>query len=134
MCTASRNGKIYYYLSEVFGRFARLSRKLGYPPRELLNSSILLFLGYGANMPWTNPNPAPICPTCSRSVFPAEAYMASDRRPHHKQCVKCVHCSKRLSAATLNEHTGKLYCNTCYANIFMPQVDLSTVYNEIKLK
>ncbi|XP_023324100.1 cysteine and glycine-rich protein 1 [Eurytemora carolleeae] len=72
-------------------------------------------------MPWTNPNPSPICPTCSRSVFPAEAYMASDRRPHHKQCVKCVHCSKRLSASTLNEHAGKLYCNLCYTNMFMPQ-------------
>ena len=96
-------------------------------PRNLRNSSILPSRQYGANMPWTNPNPSPICPTCSRSVFPAEAYMASDRRPHHKQCVKCVHCSKRLSASTLNEHAGKLYCNLCYTNMFMPQVQNNNV-------
>merc|ERR1711962_350263 len=75
-------------------------------------------------MPWTNPNPSPQCPSCSRPVFPAEAYMASDRRPFHKQCVKCNTCSKKLAPANINEHGGKLFCMLCYANNFMPQDDL----------
>jgi len=72
-------------------------------------------------MPWTAPNPSPLCPACSRSVFPAEAYMASDRRPFHKLCVKCSVCAKKLSAGTLNEHAGHLFCYACYAAKFMPQ-------------
>jgi len=50
--------------------------------------------------------------------------MASDRRPYHKSCVKCNTCVKKLSPATINEHAGKLFCNLCYTNNFMPQEDL----------
>ena len=32
-------------------------------------------------MPWNAPNPAPKCPMCDNSVFPAESYMAADRMP-----------------------------------------------------
>jgi hypothetical protein len=48
--------------------------------------------------------------------------MAADRRPFHKRCVKCIHCAKILSPGSLNEHGGQLYCNLCYANLFLPQV------------
>jgi len=47
--------------------------------------------------------------------------MAADRRPFHKACVKCSECSKRLSPATINEHNTKLFCNSCYENIYMPK-------------
>ena len=73
-------------------------------------------------MPWNAPNPAPKCPFCEKSVFPAESYMAADRRPFHKQCVKCFDCTKNLVPATINEHQGALYCHFCYSNKFMPQV------------
>ena len=76
-------------------------------------------------MPWNAPNPAPNCPYCDKSVFPAESYMAADRRPFHKQCVKCWTCEKKLVPATINEHDSKLYCPACYANKFMPQVEFS---------
>jgi len=72
-------------------------------------------------MPWTAPNPSPMCPACSRSVFPAEAYMATDRRPFHKVCVKCTICSKKLSPTSLNEHSGQLFCEACYTIKFMPK-------------
>eukprot|EP00088_Acartia_fossae_P014202 TRINITY_DN17579_c0_g1_i1.p1 TRINITY_DN17579_c0_g1~~TRINITY_DN17579_c0_g1_i1.p1 ORF type:complete len:228 (-),score=68.03 TRINITY_DN17579_c0_g1_i1:386-1024(-) len=74
-------------------------------------------------MPWNAPNPAPKCPFCEKSVFPAESYMAADRRPFHKQCVKCFDCTKSLVPATINEHQGSLYCHFCYSNKFMPQDD-----------
>merc|ERR1712055_222549 len=70
-------------------------------------------------MGWTAPPTAPKCPACKTSVFPAESCMAADRKPFHKNCVKCKSCSKSLNSATLNEHQTQLYCNPCYDNIFM---------------
>jgi len=45
--------------------------------------------------------------------------MASDRKPFHKQCVKCFNCKKVLNSNTLNNHKEKLYCKFCYDEIFM---------------
>merc|ERR1711942_283089 len=70
------------------------------------------------------PPPAPQCPACSRSVFPPEAYMASDRTPFHKKCLKCSKCQKSLTPASLNEHEKKLFCPLCYENLFNPQDDI----------
>ena len=72
-------------------------------------------------MPWTAPPAAPRCPSCKTSVFPAEATMAGDRRPFHKQCVKCVKCRKALSPSNLNDHQNQLFCNNCYGEVFMNQ-------------
>merc|ERR1711970_150006 len=72
-------------------------------------------------MPWSAPPPAPICPSCSRSVFPPEAYMASDRTPFHKVCLKCCKCGKNLTPGSLNEHEKKLFCPLCYEDLFNPQ-------------
>eukprot|EP00091_Calanus_sinicus_P005939 TRINITY_DN1648_c0_g1_i2.p1 TRINITY_DN1648_c0_g1~~TRINITY_DN1648_c0_g1_i2.p1 ORF type:complete len:144 (-),score=31.88 TRINITY_DN1648_c0_g1_i2:173-604(-) len=72
-------------------------------------------------MGWTAPPASPQCPACKTSVFPAESFMAADRKPFHKKCVKCKTCSKVLTSATLNEHLTQLYCKACYDNIFMPQ-------------
>jgi len=47
--------------------------------------------------------------------------MATDRRPFHKHCVKCSGCTKKLTPTSLNEHSGKLFCNFCYTDKFMPQ-------------
>jgi len=73
---------------------------------------------------WSAPPPAPQCPACSRSVFPPEAYMASDRTPFHKKCLKCSKCQKSLTPASLNEHEKKLFCPLCYENLFNPQDDI----------
>merc|ERR1712032_390792 len=70
-------------------------------------------------MPWTPAPAAPMCPACQVRVYPAEAVMASDRKPFHKKCVKCRTCGKGLTPATLNEHETHLYCNPCYENIFI---------------
>jgi hypothetical protein len=47
--------------------------------------------------------------------------MAADRKPFHKQCVKCFKCHKALNPATINEHQNQLFCKACYDAIFMPQ-------------
>merc|ERR1712198_482314 len=72
-------------------------------------------------MGWTAPPAAPRCPCCKSSVFPAEAFMAVDRTPFHKKCVKCTSCSKALTSATLNEHKTQLYCKGCYDGLFQLQ-------------
>ena len=88
--------------------------------------------------------PLPQCPACSRSVYPAEAFMAVDRTPFHRACVKCRQCGKvalvlallllhiidnyyyhywqALTSASINEHQLQLYCSLCYANIFQTGV------------
>jgi len=73
-------------------------------------------------MPWNAPK-GPACPACDKSVFPAESYMAGDRRPFHKQCVKCYICGKKLVPATINQHEAQLYCSVCYSDTFMPKDD-----------
>jgi len=78
-------------------------------------------------MPWQPPAGAPKCPSCNTSVFPAEAVMASDRKPYHKFCVKCVSCRVNLNPRTLNEHEGKLFCDVCYGNYFN-QAEFTTDY------
>eukprot|EP00092_Neocalanus_flemingeri_P025526 GFUD01027674.1.p1 GENE.GFUD01027674.1~~GFUD01027674.1.p1 ORF type:complete len:223 (+),score=68.70 GFUD01027674.1:62-670(+) len=72
-------------------------------------------------MGWTAPPAAPQCPACKTSVFPAESFMAADRKPFHKKCVKCKTCSKALNSSSINEHQTQLYCQACYDNLFMAQ-------------
>merc|ERR1719350_465661 len=72
-------------------------------------------------MPYTPPKAAPKCPACGSSVYPAEQVMAGDRKPYHKQCVKCVNCKKVLNPSTINNHKDQLFCSPCYQNIFNPQ-------------
>ena len=53
--------------------------------------------------------------------------MAADRTPFHLSCLKCGHCQKKLTPATLNEHHHKLYCPLCYEELFcQKEGDLST--------
>jgi len=82
-------------------------------------------------MGWTAPPAAPQCPACKTSVFPAESFMAADRKPFHKKCVKCKTCSKALNSASLNEHQNQLYCKACYDCCFMSQEYSSGSYGGI---
>merc|ERR1712228_810184 len=69
-------------------------------------------------MGWKAP-PSSICPVCSMSAFPAESYMAADRTPYHKACLKCNQCCKRLTPSSMAEHDKMLYCDNCYQLIFI---------------
>jgi hypothetical protein len=57
--------------------------------------------------------------------------MAADRKPFHKQCVKCFKCHKALNPATINEHQSQLFCKACYDGIFMPQEYSTGTYGGI---
>ena len=48
--------------------------------------------------------------------------MAADRTPFHIQCLKCQECKKKLTPATINEHEHRLYCPTCYEDLFNQKV------------
>ena len=73
-------------------------------------------------MPWTAAPPTPRCPACSTPVFANEAYMAADRTPFHKTCIKCGLCRKPLSPADINEHEKQLFCRVCYESSLAPKV------------
>merc|ERR1711990_668459 len=75
-------------------------------------------------MPWSAPPPPPSCPTCKKSVYAQEAYMAADRTPFHIACLKCWTCQKKLTPATINEHQHRLYCPACYENLFCLKDDI----------
>ena len=77
-----------------------------------------------ATMGWTNKWAVPKCPACKTSVYPAEACMAVDRTPFHKQCVKCKTCAKPLAPSDINEHQTQLYCKACYDNVFCQKVEV----------
>ena len=49
-------------------------------------------------MPWVPPvtpktgkkwGAAPQCPACKKTVYPLEQVFAADRKPFHKQCIRC---------------------------------------------
>ena len=48
--------------------------------------------------------------------------MAADRTPFHIFCIKCSQCNKKLTPASINEHEKKLFCPSCYEDIFNKQV------------
>lgn len=81
-------------------------------------------------MGWTPPS-APTCPACERRVYPAEMVMAVDRTPFHKQCVKCKHCKKSLTAGNINAHQLQLYCKVCYEQLFNSQEHCTGTYGGI---
>merc|ERR1739841_51731 len=75
-------------------------------------------------MGWKNfSNVSSLCPLCSRSAYPAESYIAADRTPYHKACLKCGGCQKMLTSTSLNEHNKALYCQSCYQHQFLEMSD-----------
>merc|ERR1711872_582235 len=65
------------------------------------------------NMPWTATNPSPMCPACSRSVFPAEAYMARERKEGARQNGGCPACSMLTGPDDFAEVSGLRYHKAC---------------------
>jgi len=68
-------------------------------------------------MPWQSVQPpTPVCPSCKTKIFSQEAYMVADRKPFHRNCLKCDRCHKTLTPANLNTMVEevKIFCQTCY--------------------
>merc|ERR1711874_87795 len=76
-------------------------------------------------MPWKAFSQPPRCPACATPVFANEAYMAADRTPFHRTCVKCDLCTKPLTPGEINEHEKHLYCRVCYESNLAPKANYS---------
>ena len=46
------------------------------------------------------------------------------RTPYHLNCLKCSSCKKKLTPGSLSEHEKKLYCESCYKEIFNQEVNI----------
>ena len=63
-----------------------------------------------------------------------QSFMAVDRTPFHKKCVKCKTCGKPLNSGTINEHQTQLYCKACYDNIFHSGVCIKQTFMQDEIK
>jgi len=72
------------------------------------------------------------CPKCDGKVFEAEKMVTGSGSWYHKNCFRCVDCSRLLDSLTNNDGPdGQLYCNKCYAGKFGPQIRSSDVDHKI---
>merc|ERR1719384_1293044 len=72
------------------------------------------------------------CPKCDGKVFEAEKMVTASGSWYHKNCFRCVDCSRLLDSLTNNDGPdGQLYCKGCYNLKFGPQVRSSDVDHKI---
>jgi len=72
------------------------------------------------------------CPKCDGKVFEAEKMVSASGSWYHKNCFRCVDCSRLLDSLTNNDGPdGQLYCNKCYAGKFGPQIRNNDVDHKI---
>jgi len=61
-----------------------------------------------------------ICPRCQQKVYFAEEVRCQGLS-WHKSCLKCENCRKQLDSSNLLDHSGYLYCTSCYRKLFGPR-------------
>jgi len=67
---------------------------------------------------------APSCPACNRTVYPAEAVFAADRKSFHKQCIRCAvrGCSNELTKRGMQTtESGERICQECWEQKYKPR-------------
>lgn len=64
----------------------------------------------------TNPN----CRSCGKVVFQMEQTKA-EGLVWHKNCFRCVQCSKQLSVDNYQSHESTLYCKAHFKELFLPK-------------
>eukprot|EP00770_Monocercomonoides_exilis_P004882 MONOS_4858.1-p1 / transcript=MONOS_4858.1 / gene=MONOS_4858 / organism=Monocercomonoides_exilis_PA203 / gene_product=cysteine-rich protein 2 / transcript_product=cysteine-rich protein 2 / location=Mono_scaffold00135:69952-71084(-) / protein_length=226 / sequence_SO=supercontig / SO=protein_coding / is_pseudo=false len=79
-----------------------------------------------APKPKTSPKPTTLaglaagpdkCPTCKKTVYPAEALSALGKK-YHRLCFKCVKCGTTLALGRQIEHDNEPYCEKCHNQYF----------------
>ena len=63
-----------------------------------------------------NPN----CRSCGKVVFQMEQTKA-EGLVWHKNCFRCVQCSKQLSVDNYESHESTLYCKAHFKELFLPK-------------
>jgi len=72
------------------------------------------------------------CPKCDGRVFEAEKMVTASGSWYHRNCFRCVECTRMLDSLTNNDGPdGSLYCKNCYAVKFGPQIRSSDVEHKI---
>jgi len=60
------------------------------------------------------------CVRCNKTVYDAEK-SNGPAGPYHNACFTCLSCGKTLSAITLADKDGEIYCQACYGREFGPK-------------
>lgn len=60
------------------------------------------------------------CARCGKTVYFAEQVFGCGKK-WHKQCFKCVACSKTVNSSTMRDKDGELYCASCHTRLFGPK-------------
>jgi len=60
------------------------------------------------------------CVRCNKSVYDAEKTVGPNGA-YHNACFVCLSCGKSLSAITLADNEGEIYCQACYGKEFGPK-------------
>jgi len=68
------------------------------------------------------------CPGCGKTVYAMERVGAVGKN-WHKQCLKCMTCSKVVRNGQFNDHDGQVYCNACYEKSFVDEETKQIVYD-----
>lgn len=61
---------------------------------------------------------APICPTCSTKVYPAEEIKGPGGKSWHALCFCCKACGKSMRGGQWRDHGGEPHCETCHSKLF----------------
>jgi hypothetical protein len=72
------------------------------------------------------------CPKCDGRVFEAEKMVTASGLWYHRNCFRCVECTRLLDSLTNNDGPdGSLYCKNCYAVKFGPQIRSADVDHKL---
>jgi len=69
--------------------------------------------------------PSEKCAACGRTVYETEKIIVEDReggseqkKPYHKNCLRCEHCNKVLSIGGYSSVDGQFYCVPHFKQLF----------------
>ncbi|KAK0087537.1 hypothetical protein PV325_000787 [Microctonus aethiopoides] len=99
-----------------FNKFDALSKKSILNVRSMDSTKAQQQLNLAGQNGDTNPN----CRSCDKVVFQMEQTKA-EGLIWHKNCFRCVQCSKQLSVDNYQSHECTLYCKAHFKELFQPK-------------
>ncbi|XP_076631542.1 uncharacterized protein LOC143346861 isoform X13 [Colletes latitarsis] len=99
-----------------FNKFDALSKKTVLHVRSIDAGKVQQQLNAVAQNGDTNPN----CRSCGKVVFQMEQTKA-EGLVWHKNCFRCVQCSKQLNVDNYESHESTLYCKPHFKELFQPK-------------
>ncbi|XP_051158107.1 uncharacterized protein LOC127279649 isoform X13 [Leptopilina boulardi] len=106
----------FYYKKSSFNKFDALSKKSVLHVRSVDAGKVQQQLNAVGQNGDANPN----CRSCGKVVFQMEQTKA-EGLVWHKNCFRCVQCSKQLSVDNYQSHESTLYCKAHFKELFLPK-------------